>query len=354
MKLKKLRNKIDLADKEIIKLVNKRAQLTLDIAKIKHSKKLPIYAPSRESEIYRKLVKINKGPLDTPALKAIYREIMSSAINLEKDISIAYLGPEVTFTHMATVSKFGSSVRLISCKSITDVFREVEKSRCDYGVVPIENSSEGAVNHTLDMFTNSDLQICSEIYLEVSHNLLGKTTNLKNIKRVYSKQEALGQCRMWLEANMPHAVLRETVSTAEAAAIASKSKDSACIASLLAKEKYGLKLIAKSIEDYQENITRFLVISERAADRTGKDKTSLMFSLKDKVGALHDVLIPFKKNSINLTKIESRPSKKKAWKYYFFVDLEGHLSDKKISRTLKELSKSCAYLKILGSYPQDK
>lgn len=354
MNLKDMRRKIDLTDKEILKLLNKRASLILSIAKIKKKKGISVYAPDREKEIYTKLNTLNKGPLDDKSLKAIYREIMSTALSLEKPIKVAYLGPELTFTHLAAMEKFGSSISYQPCKSITDVFSEVDKFRCDYGVVPIENSAEGAVNHTLDMFIDFDLKICAEIYLEVSHNLLGHTKDLKKIREVYSNPQVFGQCRIWLENNIPNVILRDASSTAEAASIVSKRKGAACIAGLLAKDKYGLKLIAESIEDTSHNVTRFLVIANDTAIPTKKDKTSIVFSLKDRVGALHDILVPFKRNGINLTKIESRPSKLRAWKYYFFVDLEGHMKTKKIEKTLKELEKSCTYLKILGSYPVSK
>jgi len=354
MSLKNLRRKIDLTDKNILQLLTKRTEFVLSVAKIKKQKNLSIYVPDREKEVYSKLEKLNKGLLDNKSLRAIYREIMSSALNIEKAIKVAYLGPELTFTHLAAMEKFGRRLTYQPCKNITDVFNEVEKSRCDYGVVPIENSSEGAVNHTLDMFVDSDLKICAEIYLEVSQNLLGHTKNLKTIKAIYSKPEAFGQCRIWLETNMPNVILKDAASTAEAASIVSKKKDAACIASLLAKDRYKLKLLAKGIEDSTHNITRFLVIAKNMASPTTKDKTSIMFSLKDKVGALHDILVPFKRSGINLTKIESRPSKLRAWKYYFYVDLEGHAKTNKIRKTLKQLEKGCTYVKVLGSYPVGK
>ncbi|MFH1790659.1 MAG: prephenate dehydratase [Candidatus Omnitrophota bacterium] len=351
MDLKKLRLKIDLIDRRIVDLLNERAMLTIDIGHFKHRKGLSIYAPNREKEVYRKLGSLNKGPLGANALKEIYREIMSSALNLEKPLKVAYLGPELTFTHLAALEKFGKSVSYEACKTITDVFNCVDKDRCDYGVVPIENSIEGAVNHTLDMFMNSELKICAEAYLEISHNLMGRVTDRKKIKYVYSNPQVFGQCRSWLEANLPNVMLRETHSTAEAAGIAARDRRAACIASQLAREKYGLKMIARSIEDAPHNVTRFLVIANDMAEPTGSDKTSVMFSLKDRVGALHDILTPFKKHRINLTKIESRPSKLMAWKYYFFVDLVGHVKNEKVTLTLKELEKACAFLKVLGSYP---
>ncbi|HPM42470.1 MAG TPA: prephenate dehydratase, partial [Candidatus Omnitrophota bacterium] len=270
---------------------------------------------------------------------------------MERPIKIAYLGPEFTFTHLASLKKFGSSVSYVGCGTITDVFTEVEKSRADYGVVPIENSIEGAVNHTLDMFADSDLKICSEIYLEITHSLLSKKDNLNGIKKVYSKAEVFAQCRSWLEDNLYGVDLVEASSTAKAASIASNEKGSACIASEHAGKKYGLNVLYRGIEDSTHNVTRFLVIGKNDVRPTRHDKTSIMFSVKDRAGALHDMLVPFKKNGINLTKIESRPSKVRAWEYYFFVDLEGHARDAKVKRALEGLKHSASYVKVLGSYP---
>ena len=351
MNLKKLRKTVDSIDSRVLELLNKRAEVILDIVKVKGKLKESIYVPDREKDVYRKLLSQNSGPLPQEAVKAIYREIMSSALQLERPLKIAYLGPEFTFTHLASMKKFGSSVEYISCATITDVFSEVEKDRADYGVVPIENSIEGAVNHTLDMFIDSDLKVCSEIYLEISHNLLSKETKKSSIKKVYSKSEVFGQCRLWLESNLPKVELIEVSSTARGAEIAAKEKGSACIAGALAASKYGLKTLYKSIEDSTHNVTRFLVIGKTSAKPTEKDKTSIMFSAKDRAGALHDMLAPFKKYKINMTKIESRPSKVRAWEYYFFVDMEGHCTKSSVSRALGELKKHSAYLKVLGSYP---
>ncbi|MDP2929087.1 MAG: prephenate dehydratase [Candidatus Omnitrophota bacterium] len=351
MSLKKLRVSIDSIDSKILKLLNERAKITLRVGDIKSKRNESIYVPERESEVYKKLAQNNNGPLPNTALEAIYREVMSSALRQEKRIKIAYLGPEFTFTHLASMKKFGSSVEYLSCGTITSVFDEVEKTRADYGVVPIENSVEGAVNHTLDMFIDSDLVICSEIYLEISHSLLSRESDKDKIKKVYSKDQVFGQCRLWLEDRLPNVALIEVASTAKAAEVASKEKGSACIASELAAAKYHLKDLYDSIEDNAHNVTRFLVIGRTQAKQTKKDKTSIMFSLKDRVGALHDILMPFKKYRINLTKIESRPSKIKAWKYYFFVDMEGHHLDKRLSSALSILKKNTTYLKILGSYP---
>ncbi len=263
---------------------------------------------------------------------------------------IAYLGPEATFTHLAAIKRFGSQVEYLPCNSITDVFTEVEKENADYGVVPIENSIEGAVSHTLDMFVDSDLKICAQVILYVSHNLLANCPKAK-IRRIYSNPQVFGQCRIWLQENLARAEKIDVFSTTQAAQIARKEKSSACIASLLAARTYKLKVVARDIEDSPHNITRFLVIGKADVKRTGTDRTSVIFSIKDKVGALQDMLMPFKKYKINLTKIESRPSKKKAWDYYFFLDLEGHRDTPKVKKALSELENKCRFLKVLGSYP---
>jgi len=352
MQITKIREKIDQLDKRIVKLINNRAYLIQQIGKFKKKTGQSIYVPEREREVYKKVAGYNSGPIPTEFLKNIYREIMSASLALEKELSIAYLGPTATFTQLAAVKKFGSAVKYTECINITDVFNEVEKGNADFGVVPIENSFEGAVNHTLDMFIDSELKICSEIYLKISHFLLSKTKDVKKIKKVYSKSQVFGQCRGWIEKNVPSAELVEVSSTARAAQIAAKEKQAACIASKMAKDIYKLNIIASSIEDTPTNVTRFLVVGRTLAKPTGNDKTSVMLSIKDKIGALHTVLMPFKKHDINLTKIESRPSKKKAWDYYFFIDLEGHCKDSRVNKTLGELNKIASNFKILGSYPK--
>jgi len=354
MRLVKSRKKIDSLDKKIIELLNERAKETLKVKTIKKKLKKDLYTPHREREIYRNIAKENRGPLSDISMKAIYREIMSGSLSLERPVKVAYLGPPLTFTHLAALSKFGSSVEYVDCSSIGEVFNEVEKRGADYGIVPIENSIEGAVNYTLDMFVNSGLRICSEVYLEISHNLLGSTNNLKGIKKVYSHPQVFAQCRQWIEKNIPKADLVEVSSTSRAAEISLKEKNSACIASLLAARKKRLKVLAQSIEDIPHNVTRFLVIGTNSAEPTAQDKTSIMFSVKDRIGALHDMLVPFKKHGVNLSKIESRPSRMKAWEYYFFVDIKGHSRDKKVKKAIQDLEPKCSYLKVLGSYPVGK
>ncbi|MFC1576130.1 prephenate dehydratase [Candidatus Omnitrophota bacterium] len=351
MRLTRSRREIDRIDKKIVGLLNKRAKETLNVRKIKSNLKKDLYTPHREKEVYQKVVEENRGPLSGESMKAIYREIMSGSLSLERPVRVAYLGPPLTFTNIAALSKFGSSVEYIDCSGIGEVFNEVDKGRADYGVVPIENSIEGAVNYTFDMFVNSDLKVCSEIYLEISHNLLSKVKSTKKIKAVYSHPQVFAQCRRWIEKHIPRAELIEVSSTSKAAELSAKKKNTACIASLLASKKYGLRTLARSIEDTAHNVTRFLVIGTNAAEPTGNDKTSIMFSVKDRVGALHDILVPFKRNKINLTKIESRPSRLKAWEYYFFVDLGGHYKDKKVKKALLELRRGTTFIKVLGSYP---
>jgi chorismate mutase/prephenate dehydratase len=350
MDLSHLRKKIDGLDAKIIELLNDRAAITLSIGQEKIKNKKSIYAPEREKEVLKRIKALNAGPIKNEAVEAIYREIMSASLNLEKPLRIAYMGPEATFSHLASLKKFGSSVGHVACDNVAEVFSKVESGDCDYGVVPIENSIEGVVTHTMDLLVESDLKICSQLLLDVTHNLMSKGS-WSQVKEVYSHPQILGQCRQWLMKNMPKAHLIPVVSSTKAAQMVANRKNAACIASEIAAPLYGLTILKKNIQDSAHNITRFLVISTMDVPPTGADRTSLVFSIKDKVGALHAMLTPFMKHKINLTKIESRPSKKKAWDYYFFVDCEGHQSDIKVARALAQLEGMCKFLKILGSYP---
>ena len=350
------RREIDAIDGKILELLVERAKLSQKIGRIKLKQGQSVYSPEREKEIFDRLKSASHGPLTGESIEAIYREIMSSSIALEKKVQIAYLGPSYTFTHQAAQKKFGSSVEYFPCSNISDVFAEVERGRSDYGVVPVENSTEGAVNYTLDMFIESPLKICAELYLGISHHLLSNAVSLKTINQIYSNPHAFAQCRLWLESNLPSAKLMPMSSTADAARhVAEHDKfknETACIASILASKAYGLKVMAHSIEDQANNTTRFIVISRLESSPTDCDKTSIAFAINDRVGALHDILVTFKDSKINMTKIESRPSRKKAWNYYFFVDFEGHHAGLRIDKTLKTLEKNCTFLKILGSYPK--
>ena len=355
MSVNKERKEVDSIDKKILELLNQRAKVSQRIGKIKLKEGQDIYSPDREKAVLDRLKSLSAGPLTPQAIDAIYREIMSSSISLEKKVKIAYLGPQVTYTHQAAQKKFGASVDYEPCSSISDVFADVERERSDYGVVPVENSTEGAVNHTLDMFMDSGLKIYAEIFMPIHHHLLSVGNPLKSLSKVYSNPQVFGQCRLWLESNLRGVDLTDTASTAEAAQIVANNTNRegiACIASQMAASVYGLKVLASSIEDNPNNTTRFLVISRNEAKPTESDKSSIVFEVKDKVGALHDILVPFKKAAINLTKIESRPSKKKAWSYFFFVDFEGHHFEPRIAKALKTLERHCNFLKILGSYPK--
>lgn len=350
MTLEKMRRKIDAVDRKLIGLLNLRAKITKEIGRVKISSGESIYSPEREMQVLRKAYGLNKGPLTKDALDSIYREIMSASLAMERMLKIAYMGPEASFSNLAAMKRFGSQMDYVACMGIPEVFLEVERGAADYGVVPVENSIEGAVTHTLDMLVDSDLKICSQVILGVSHNLLANCAKSK-IHRIYSNPQVFGQCRIWLQKNLPNAELVDVSSTTRAAELARKEKFSAAIASLLASKVYDLKVLASGIQDSLKNVTRFLVVGKNVAKPTGCDKTSLLFSVKDRVGALYDTLLPFRKYGVNLTKIESRPSKKKAWEYYFFVDISGHQNDQKIRKALKELEHKCTYLKILGSYP---
>lgn len=350
MGLTQLRKKVDAVDKKIIELLNQRIKTTQGIARIKKEKGQARYCPDRERQILKYLISINRGPLKAAAIEAIYREIMSSSLAYEKPIVVAYLGLEASFTHQAALRRFGSQIEYVSCKNISDIFSAVEKENADYGVVPIENTIEGAVNYTLDMLVDSDLKICAQILLEISHNLLARCS-LNEIKVIYSNPQVFAQCRGWLEENLPHAERIEVSSSTQAAQRVKGQKNAACIASVLAAKLYDLRVLSRSIEDMPNNVTRFLVISKHKIKSTGDDRTSILFSIKDRIGALHDMLVPFKKYKINLTKIESRPSKRKAWDYYFFVDMKGHYQDSDVKKALAQLEEKCKFLKVLGSYP---
>ncbi len=350
MDLNHLRKKIDALDFKIVQLLNDRAAITLAIGKEKIKNKKPIYAPDREQDVLKRIKNLNGGPIKNEAVEAIYREIMSASLGLEKPLRIAYMGPEATFSHLASLKKFGSSVGHVACNNVAEVFSRVENGDCDYGVVPIENSIEGVVTHTMDLLVDSELKICSQVLLDVTHHLMSKGV-LAQIKEIYSHPQILGQCRHWLMTNMPKAHLIPTVSSTKAAQMVAVRKNAACIASQVAASLYGLTILKRNIQDSAHNITRFLVISTMDVPPTGHDRTSLVFSIKDRVGALHAMLTPFMKHKINLTKIESRPSKKKAWDYYFFVDCEGHQNDPRVARALTRLEGMCKFLKILGSYP---
>jgi len=354
--LRKLREEIDRIDEEILSLLNKRAGLAKEIGKIKKEKNLQIHVPERERAIFEKILRLNEerfgGLFPAQALHHIYREIISACLSLEKPLRIAYLGPRATFTHQAALEYFGFSAQYSPCSTIRDVFLEVESERADYGVVPVENTIEGVVNYTLDMFLESDLRISGEVVIPISLHLLSVSDSLTNIKRVYSHKLALGQCRNWLEKNLPGVQLVDTESTAKACEIALEEEGAGAIASEVASYTYHLRILAQNVQDSSDNFTRFLVISKREVKPTGKDKTSLLFAVRDEPGALYKALEAFFLKRINLTKIESRPSRKRAWDYVFFVDLEGHREEERVREGIEELKKRAQMVKVLGSYPK--
>jgi len=346
------RKKIDHIDREILKLLSERGKLAKAIGKIKNTKGKAIHVPSREKMIFDRLSHLNKGPYKDESVWAIFREIISATRSLEAPLRISYLGPEATFTHLATEKYFGTSAEMIPQAGIQTIFAEVERDQSDYGVVPIENSTEGVVSHTLDMFVHSNLKVCAEVVIKIRHHLLSKHSELKSIKKVYSHPHALAQCRGWLMAHLPNVMLKDVASTALAAKLAVREKSSAAIASEIASNVHGLPMLKRDIQDQAQNFTRFLVIGHHFSDKTGADKTSILLTLQDKKGGLYKVLAPFANAGVNLTKIESRPLKDKTWQYMFFIDLDGHVNDKKISKALRSIEKKCVLFKILGSYPK--
>ena len=350
MNIPEHRKAIDRLDAHIVRLLNERTKHVLAIGDMKLKAGEEIYAPHRERAVLQRICRSNEGPVTDDQLCAIYREIMSSALALEKTMSIAYLGPEATFTHQAAIQKFGSSLRYVSQKTIADVFAEVSRNRADYGVVPVENTTEGVVTHTLDMFVDSDLKIVSQIVLPVQYCLAGNG-RLQDIKRLYVHPQALGQCRQWVQEHLPKVEIFETSSNARSAELAAKGKVNAAITGILAAEKYGLPVLKQDIQDNAANATRFLVLGRQCSPPTGDDRTSLLVSVADKAGALHQAIAAFRRHKINMTKIESRPSKRKAWEYFFFIDCNGHMQDRKVVKAIHLLGEHCNFVKVLGSYP---
>ena len=351
MSLEELRKQIDKIDIQLIKLLNERARTVIEIGRLKAQTGKPIYAPDREKEVLARVTAANDGPLPNKCLTAIWRELMSGSFVLERPLRIGYLGPSGSFSHTAAMLKFGQSVEYESLADITSIFDEVSKGHCDLGLVPIENSVGGGVVETFDALIDSDVKICSEILMAIHHNLLANCP-LEQIEKIYSKPEVFTQCRKWLSDTFKDAQTIAVASTAKAAQMAAEEPKAAAIGSKIAAELYGLKIICENIEDIANNITRFLVIACEDAKPTGEDKTAILFSTAHKAGALADVLNVLKKYNINLTNIESRPSKKREWEYYFFVDFVGHRTDEQVKKGMEEAKKHCLQLSVLGSFPR--
>jgi len=351
MSLEELRKKIDELDHQLVKLLNERARVVVEIGKLKSKTDKPVYAPDREKEVFARIAEANEGPLPDRCLTAIWRELMSGSFVLERPLRIGYLGPAGSFSHTASMLKFGQSVEYEPLADITSIFDEVSKGHCDLGLAPVENTMGGGVIETLDALIDSDVKVCAEVLMAIHHSLLGNCL-LEEIEKIYSKPEVFAQCRNWLSATFKEAQTVPVASTARAAQIAADEPRAAAIGSNVAAELYGLRIICENIEDIANNITRFLVISREDAKPTGEDKTAILFSTAHKAGALADVLDVFKRYSINLTNIESRPSKKRQWEYYFFVDFLGHRTDKNVQDGMEEARKHCLQLSILGSFPK--
>ncbi len=347
-----IRSQIDALDLEIVERLNRRLRLAQRIGELKRGARTRIYVAEREADVLRRVAAANTGPLKSAALQAIYREIMSAALSLEKPLLIAYLGPEATYTHAAALRKFGSSVEYRAMPTVGDVFTAVEKSEADYGVVPIENSTEGTVRDALDLFIETPLKIVAELQSSIEHTLLSHSP-LEKIKKVYSKDQALAQCRRWLQRHLPHAQLVDVDSTAFGVQRAAKEKGAAAIGHRLAGERYGVPAVAQRIQDQKNNTSRFGILGreESGPSKNGQDKTSLLVSLHHEPGSLLRALQPFQKRGLNLTRIESRPSKLREWDYVFFLDVAAHHDAPAMQAALKELRRHCPLVKWLGSYP---
>ena len=353
-RLQEIRARIDALDEKIQALISERAACAEDVAKIKQDggAEQRFYRPEREAEILRRIRERNRGPLSDSEMVRLFREIISACLALEQPLTVAYLGPEGTFTQAAALKHFGHSVNTLALPAIDVVFREVESGKAHYGVVPVENSTEGVVNYTLDMFLRSPLSICGEVELRVELHLLGKADSLAGIREVYAHHQALAQCREWLESHLTGVRLVAFSSNAEAARLAADVEGAAAIASEAAAERYGLQRLAGNIEDEPGNTTRFLIIGEHSSGRSGEDKTSLLVSVHNKPGALYRLLEPLVRHGISMTRIESRPSRRGMWDYVFFVDFEGHRDDPGVRTALAELESVTSLLRVLGSYPK--
>ena len=353
-KLKAIRERIDRIDQQLQALIVERAEAAQEVARIKLAEdpEAEFYRPEREAEVLRAVKARDNGPLDDEEVARLFREIMSVCLAVEQPLKVAFLGPEGTFTQTAALKHFGHSVRTRSMTSIPDVFRDVEAGACHYGVVPVENSTEGVVSHTLDTFLNSPLRICGEVTLRINHHLLSRETSMAAIRKIYSHSQSLAQCRGWLDLQLPAAERIAVTSNAEAARLAAAEPASAAIAGESAAEIYQLDHLASNIEDEPGNTTRFLVIGKKDAPASGDDKTSLMFSTQNRAGGLHTMLSPFARHGISMTRIESRPSRRGQWDYVFFVDVDGHRCDVNLSQALDELAQVASQFKVLGSYPK--
>ncbi|HKK14666.1 MAG TPA: prephenate dehydratase [Gammaproteobacteria bacterium] len=352
-KLGQLRRRIDELDLELQRLLNERAACAVEVARVKRAagEQNNFYRPEREAAILRGVRERNPGPLPADEVVRLFREVMSACLALERPLAVAYLGPEGTFTQAAALKHFGHSVATRPLDAIDTVFREVEAGSADYGVVPVENSTEGVVNHTLDMFLRSPLKVCGEVELRIHHHLLSHGAAVADVERVYAHQQALAQCREWLDANLPRAERIALSSNAEAARRVGAEPNAAAIAGDAAAETYGVPCLVRNIEDEPGNTTRFLVIGHQSVAPSGADKTSVLVSMPNRPGALYQLLEPLARHGVSMTRIESRPSRRGIWEYVFFLDLQGHAQDAPVAQAMEALQGQASLLKILGSYP---
>ncbi|APZ44584.1 prephenate dehydratase [Acidihalobacter ferrooxydans] len=349
-----LRERIDAVDAQLLELISERARCAEEVAQVKRAAGADsdLYRPEREAQVLRRVQAENKGPLSDETVARLFREIMSACLALEAQLRIAFLGPEGTYTHGAVLKHFGRDTALAPMNSLPDVFREVESGSCQYGVVPIENSTEGMVSHTLDLFVQSPLKVCGEVLVRIHHHLLSTHDEVEQIKRVYAHQQALAQCRRWLDVNLPKAELIALSSNAEAARHVAGEDGAAAIAGDTAAELYGLKMLRRNIEDHPDNTTRFLVIGTQAVPPSGEDKTTVLVSTPNRPGALHRLLTPLALNSVSMTRIESRPSRCVNWEYVYFLDIEGHADAAEVKAALAGLRQESDLFRILGAYPR--
>ncbi|HEX7010472.1 MAG TPA: prephenate dehydratase [Phycisphaeraceae bacterium] len=346
-----LRQRIDELDRQIVDLLNERAKVVVQIGQIKRSGAAPIYCPEREQAVLEQVRRYNRGPLPDTCLEAIWRELMSGSFALERPLRVGYLGPPGSFSHLAARRKFGASIEYAALDDIAAIFDEIARGHIDYGLVPIENSAVGGVGETLDAFLDAPVQVCAEVLITIHHNLLSRHQP-EQIQRIYSKPEALAQCRKWLSVQLQQAQKIPVASTSKAAELAAQEQGAAAIASSLAGEIYGLPVQFANIEDNPHNTTRFFVIGQQSAKPTGDDKTSIMFTTEHKAGALVAVLDVFRDFGLNLTHIDKRPSRRVNWEYYFFVDVIGHIEDPAVAKAVEEARRHCLQLTVLGSFPR--
>jgi chorismate mutase / prephenate dehydratase len=350
-KLKPLREQIDAIDAQILDLLNRRARVAQEVGHVKAETNAPVFRPEREAQVLRSVADRNPGPLDSGDVQTIFREIMSSCRALERRVSVAYLGPAGTFSEQAVYQQFGRAVEGVPCVSIDEVFRAAEAGTADFGVVPIENSSEGAINRTLDLLLQTTLSISGELSIPVHHSLMTKSGTMDGITRICAHSQALAQCQVWLNLHYPQIERQAVASNGEAARIASDDPSAAAIAGEIAGKRYNLGVVNAHVQDDPHNRTRFAVIGRLQPAPSGKDQTSLVLAVPNKAGAVYNMLAPLATHGVSMTRFESRPARIGTWEYYFYVDVEGHAQEQHVERALAELKQNAAFFKVLGSYP---